>query len=152
MTLDFYCFKENELYGSELPKTQEDLDYIKKQGIKVIISLEETINELAEHSTLKTDFEHIELYITDYGVPQTEQIEKFLEVFSKAKEEKKSVLVHCYAGCGRTGVMLALAEKLFYTAKDGEEAIKNLKKVRSCALETSEQRAFVINYKWKKLG
>ena len=27
MTFDFYCFKENELYGSELPKTQEDLDY-----------------------------------------------------------------------------------------------------------------------------
>ncbi len=152
MTFDFYCFKENELYGSELPKTQEDLDYIKKQGIKIIISLEEAIKELAEHSTLKTDFEHIELYITDYGVPFTEQIEKFLEIFSKAKEEKKPVLVHCYAGCGRTGVMLALAEKLFYNTKDGEEAIRNLKKVRPCALETSEQRTLVINYKRKKQG
>ncbi len=152
MTFDFYCFKENELYGSELPKTQEDLDYIKKQGIKIIISLEEAIKELAEHSTLKTDFEHIELYITDYGVPITEQIEKFLEIFSKAKEEKKPVLVHCYAGCGRTGVMLALAEKLFYNTKDGEEAIRNLKKVRPCALETSEQRTLVINYKRKKQG
>ncbi len=152
MTFDFYCFKENELYGSELPKTQENLDYIKKQGIKVIISLEEEINKLAEHSTLKADFEHIELYITDFGVPKTEQIEQFLEVFSKAKEEKKPVLVHCHAGCGRTGVMLALAEKLFYNPKDGEEAIKNLKEVRPCALETSEQRALVIDYKEKKLA
>jgi len=146
MTLDFYCFKENELYGSELPKTQDDLDYLKEQGIKVIISLEEEIKELAEHSTLKQDFEHVELYITDYGVPQENQIEQFLKIFAKAKEEGKPVLVHCYAGCGRTGLMLALAEKIVYKTRNGEEAIKNLKKVRPCAVETAEQRNLVIHF------
>ena len=150
MTLDVFCFKENELYGSELPKTIDDLEQLSELGIKVIISLEEAISNLKYHSSLEQNFEHHELFITDYDIPEKKQVEEFLDIIDKAKQEKKPVLVHCYAGCGRTGLMLAIAEKVIYGAEDGEKAIENLRKVRPCSVETLNQIQYVKNFTREK--
>ena len=150
MTLDVFSFKENELYGSALPETEADLVQLKELGIKVIVSFEEAILRLVENSDLEKDFEHHKLFITDFDIPQEEQVLEFLEILQKAKENKKPVLVHCWAGCGRTGVMMALAERLIYGVDDGEEAIANLRKVRPCAVETPTQTKFEKNFVWKK--
>ncbi|MFW9922520.1 MAG: protein-tyrosine phosphatase family protein [Candidatus Thorarchaeota archaeon] len=147
MPFDLFTFKKNELYGSKLPETLEDLETIKKEGIKVIISLEEAILEIKNSSNLAEDFEHYELFITDYDIPERKQVEKFLAIVDKAKKENKPILVHCWAGCGRTGVMLALAERFIYGVKDGTQAIENLRKVRPCAVETPNQQDFVKSYK-----
>lgn len=149
MTLDVFCFKENELYGSELPETLDDLEQLNKMGIKVIISLESAILNLKHHSSLEQNFQHHELFITDYDIPNEEQVEEFLNIVEKARKEKKPVLVHCYAGCGRTGVMLALAEKIIYKTEDGSKAIANLRKVRPCSVESKNQQEFVKSYKRK---
>ena len=150
MTLDVFCFKENELYGSALPKTIDDLEQLSELGIKVIISLEEAILNLKFHSSLDQNFEHHELFITDYDIPEKEQVEKFLEIIENARRDKKPVLVHCYAGCGRTGVMLAIAEKIIYGNENGEKAIANLRTVRPCSVETQNQIEFVKNYTREK--
>ena len=150
MTFDVFSFKENELYGSTLPKTNDDLEQLKKIGIKIIVSFEEEILKLKSISSLGEDFEHHEIFITDFDVPNKEQVIEFLEIMLRAKEEKKPVLVHCYAGCGRTGVMLALAERLIYGVEDGMQAILNLREVRPCSVETPTQIEFVKKFEWKK--
>lgn len=149
MSFDFFTFKKKELYGSKLPESVEDLDVIKKEGIKVIISLEEAILEIKNNSNLANDFEHYELFITDYDIPDKKQVEEFLSILEKAKRENKPVLVHCWAGCGRTGVMLALAERFIYGVLDGKQAIENLRKVRPCAVETPSQQEFVKTFERK---
>ena len=87
------------------------------------------------------------MFITDFDVPTDEQIEHFLEIVSTAISEKKKVLVHCIAGCGRTGTMLALAEKFIYGTIDGEEAIRQVREIRPCAIETQNQFNLVLHYK-----
>jgi atypical dual specificity phosphatase len=144
---DIYEVKKQELYGSEMPETEEDLLQIKQQGIEVIISLDEGIREHPNYEEIQNDFEHHELFITDFDIPSDELIEQFLEILLSAKIDDKKVLVHCIAGCGRTGTMLALAERFIYDTLDGEEAIRHVREIRPCAIETQSQYNLVLNYK-----
>ena len=52
--------------------------------------------------------------------------------------------MHCYGGCGRTGTMLALY--LVHTGYSGEEALKKIRIVRPCSVETEEQEKLILNY------
>jgi len=143
---DIYAYKELELYGSEMPESEEDLVQIKQLGIDIIISLDNEICDHPNYKEIKTDFEHHELFITDYNIPTKKQIEQFLDIISNAIKEKKKVLVHCLAGCGRTGSMLALAERFIYGTIDGEEAIRKIRKIRPCAIETQNQYNLILKY------
>ncbi|HUT80502.1 MAG TPA: protein-tyrosine phosphatase family protein [Candidatus Bathyarchaeia archaeon] len=144
--LDVFCFKENQLYGSEIPQTIDDFEYLKKIGIKVIISFNKGIQEIKQKTKFDDYFIHHEIFITDYMTPTKSQVKEFISLLVKYREEKKPVLIHCWAGCGRTGLMLALAERFVYGEKDPEKAIQNVKKVRPCAVETQEQREFILKY------
>jgi protein-tyrosine phosphatase len=146
MNFNLFCIRENELYGSELPYTKDDVKKIEEKGIKIVISLTNEITRLKEIIDISDQFEHYELPIADFGVPTKEQAQGFLKIISEAKRNKQPVLVHCLAGCGRTGVMLALAEKEIYGTKNGQKAIAKIRKIRSCAVENSLQEEFVINY------
>lgn len=146
MPFEIYAYKEFELYGSEMPESEIDLDLIRNLGIQVIISLDEGIKEHPQYKEIKQEFEHHDLFIIDYEIPSQDQVREIIEIISKARERKKAVLIHCLAGCGRTGLILALAEKLIYGTKDGKEAIAKVRKIRPCAIETQKQYEFVVNY------
>ncbi|NHJ83903.1 MAG: hypothetical protein FK734_00490 [Asgard group archaeon] len=144
--LDVFCFKENQLYGSEMPESIDDFEYLKKIGIRVIISFNHGIQDIKQKTNFDDYFIHHEIFITDYMTPSRTQVEEFIGLLIKYRDEKKPVLVHCWAGCGRTGLMLALAERFVYGESDPEKAIENVRKIRSCAIETQEQREFIINF------
>jgi protein-tyrosine phosphatase len=146
-SFEIYAYKDSELFGSEMPETDIDLIQIRNFGIKVIISLDEDIQEHPNYNTIKDEFELHEIFVTDFEIPRIEQIEQTLNIISKAIEENKPVLVHCLAGCGRTGVMLALTERFIYGTEDGEKAIRMVREIRPCAVETQKQYDFVVNYK-----
>jgi len=147
MTLDVFEVKKNELYGSEIPRSLEDFQTLKDMGIKIIVSLTDEIREFNQDPEIQSMFEWSEIFIVDYNVPSDDQVKEFFNLLKKSRKEKKPVMIHCYAGCGRTGLMLALAERFVYGTKDGQKAINNTRKVRSCAVENEKQQSFVINYK-----
>jgi protein-tyrosine phosphatase len=147
MPFEIYAYKEFELFGSEMPQSEVDINQIRNAGIKVIISLDEDIEEHPDFDTIKKEFEHHKIYINDFEIPTKDQIEQILTVMEEARKKEKPILVHCLAGCGRTGLVLALAERFLYDTKDGEKAIEMVRKIRPCAIETQRQYDFVINYK-----
>ncbi len=146
MGYDIYKVKDKELYGAEIPFELADLIKIKDNGIKVIISLTEEIDRINDIDYLKENFEHHRIFIEDFHTPEKKQVEDFLDIIEKSRKEKKPVLVHCIAGCGRTGLMLAIAERFIYGTKNGKTAIENIREIRPCAVENSEQESFVINF------
>ena len=53
---------------------------------------------------VKNGINHMDLYFIDGSTPSEEIIEKFLEA---AEKEKNAIAVHCKAGLGRTGSLIA---------------------------------------------
>ena len=134
--MGLYEYKAGVLWGSSLPSTRMDAEEIKANGIKVVISLETDypFPDFAEFG-----IEHHKIPVSDFGAPTKGAVIEFIEILREAKSEEKPVLVHCYAGCGRTGTMLALAEIYLYGERRGSQAIRRVRNIRSCAIETIPQ-------------
>ena len=68
------------------------------------------------------------------------------EIYQMIKIKKKKVLVHCHAGNGRTGIVVACY--LIYTYNyDAEEAVKILRSFRKKCIEKNAQMKYCIKFK-----
>ena len=78
--------------------------------------------------------------IKDFGIVDQQQ-EILWEPISKNIHKKINdgarILVHCRAGCGRTGMIVLRIMVEF--GEDPDEALERLRKVRPCAVETKAQ-------------
>lgn len=82
----------------------------------------------------------LHLPVVDFGVPEgldwPRVRDEVLPVLSKGGR----VLVHCFGGCGRSGMM---ALRLMIAAGEGPDAaLARLRAVRPCAVETDAQMAW----------
>ena len=126
---DIFAFINDQIFGGSLPQNDEDIEAIIAKGIDVVISFE------APSIRIENDkIEHIPLLIKDFGVPSEDQIKDFLSIIRERLNQNKKILVHCYAGCGRTGLMLVLISlELFH--KDLKSTLQQLLEVRPCSRE-----------------
>ncbi len=126
-----YTVDRGQLAGLPGPAYMEwDFARLRKMGYSVVVSLEcERLNtfEIAD-----AGFEHRKICIPDFFPPTFDQIDEFVSFVDAKKAEGKKVLVHCYAGRGRTGTMLAA-----YLIHEGMLADAAIREVRDRA-----QRAY----------
>ncbi|MEJ6404472.1 phosphatase domain-containing protein [Yoonia sp. 2307UL14-13] len=76
--------------------------------------------------------------VADFGVPDrgwdwAPVRDEALSVLGQGKR----VLVHCFGGCGRSGMMCL--RLMIAAGEDAETALARLRKVRPCAVETEAQ-------------
>lgn len=110
----------------------------KKEGISVIINCSEFDNR----RDIPNLFNYYHINVPDYGLPTENQIETFLAICDKHGLNNESIVVHCVAGCGRTGQFLvAWGAKNGYIPKS-MDPVKWIRKYRPCSLETIEQMNF----------
>ena len=110
----------------------------KKEGISVIINCSEFDNR----KDIPNIFNYYHINVPDYGLPKESQIETFLAICDKHGLNNESIVVHCVAGCGRTGQFLvAWGAKNGYIPKS-MDPVKWIRKYRPCSLETKEQMNF----------
>lgn len=87
----------------------------------------------------------LHLPIKDFGVPDAH----VQSLWPEASEQMRNclqnggrVLVHCLGGCGRSGmVLLRLLADL---GEDGQAALRRLRAVRACAVETQAQMDWAL--------
>jgi cell division cycle 14 len=80
-------------------------DYVpifKKMGITTVIRLNKA--QYNKERFTSHGIKHVDLYFLDGSCPSDEIIEKFLNV---CEQEKGAIAVHCKAGLGRTGSLMA---------------------------------------------
>jgi len=117
------------------------IEIYKEEGIKVVINCSEFDNR----QILSQHFKYYHINIPDYGTPTNTQLDKFLEITKNHTDNNNPIVVHCVAGCGRTGQLI-----IAWAAYNGYlpismDPVKWIRKFRPCSLETKEQMNLARN-------
>ena len=125
-----------------LNELEDDLLFLRRNGIEKIVSL--TLDPVNEDELDKFSMEVVHIPVPDGVAPTIAQIEEFNAKAGKWLAEGKGVVVHCGAGYGRSGTMLACY--LVGTGSTSGEAIRRVRRFRPQAIETREQEDCIAQY------
>lgn len=117
------------------PESLDELLWLRQQGVEVLLSLTEDpprrdwINEAGMML--------VHVPVVDMEAPTQEQLEHCLLAIERANNGQMGVAVHCGAGMGRTGVVLAC----YFVTKglSAQNAIARVRRMRPGSIETDEQ-------------
>ena len=145
MVANFSFVIEGELAGMAYPgrfgDVRSDLTFLQGQGVGAIVSLTEY--PLDERTVAAYGFEYLHLPVPDYHPPTMEQMWTCLRFFEEQRTEG-AVAVHCAAGQGRTGVVLACT--LVHRGHSAAEAIRRIRRLRPPSIDTDGQERFVYTF------
>ena len=111
------------------------IERYRNEGIKVIINCSEFNNR----QDIPKEFKYYNINIPDYGTPTDVQLQRFLKITSEWSIENNPIVVHCVAGCGRSGIMVVAWAAYNNHIPNEIDPVKWIRKLRHCCLETKEQ-------------
>ena len=133
----------------DLSSFLKDLQIIKKQKVKIVVSLlpDNEKNKLGLDDLIwsKVEVEYIQFPISDFSVPPKKkfnELKKLILFIKKNLMLSKHVLIHCNGGKGRSGMIAALVLK----AMKEKDPIKKVREKVIGAIETEEQEIFVKDW------
>ena len=121
------------------PSSPEELAWLRSQGVEVLVSLTEDRprRDWIEQANLLVFHEPLE----DMEAPTQDQLDRCVSAIERATARNMGVAVHCGAGMGRTGTVLAA----YLVAKglSASNAIAKIRRLRPGSVETDDQVAAV---------
>ena len=149
MLVNFNWLLEGILAGSgqiggwdDDAQLKRDLDILYEEGIRAIVSLTEWPLEL--HRVDVPNMAYLHLPIPDMHPPALEDVIAFTKFVDESLKKQSPVVVHCSAGLGRTGTMLA--SYLVQRGSNTAEALAQVRKRRPGSVETADQELAVCDY------
>jgi atypical dual specificity phosphatase len=135
----------NQIAGIRGPIGNDDLIFLKQNGISVLVRLaEQQKAHVTGEQVTKAGLEDFHVPVEDYHPPSMAQIDKITDFVKDKLLENKSVAVSCGAGVGRTGTVLTCI--LISMGNSLEEAEKMMTKANRSVCETESQRQVIVNY------
>jgi len=125
---------DSTLAGSGMPTSREELDWIRENGIKAVLTLTE--EPLPEEWLNDIDYLHVPT--VNGAAPDMADIDKAVNFIDRNLKNSKATMVHCAAGKGRTGTIL-VAYMMKFKNMDVKQAIESIRNKRPGSVENGSQ-------------
>ena len=137
---NFSWLINEQLAGSGMPTSYDEFNWILNQGVDSIVTMTE--NALPENWTNKINYLHVPT--PDLTAPDMQKIDSTVEFINQQIQNNQSVMVHCAAGMGRAGTILA-CYFVKYKKLSAFQAIKKIRDERPGSIQ-SEVQELAIEY------
>ena len=131
----------NRLAGSGMPTSSSEIDWVLKQGIKSINTMTE--DSLPESWVKEIKYMHVPT--EDLSAPDMDKIDQAVDFINKQIQNNEPVMVHCAAGIGRPGPILA-CYLVKYQKLSASDAIKKVRKERPGSIQSESQELAIGLY------
>jgi len=130
-----------KLAGSGMPTSTDEFDWILKQGVSSIVTMTE--DALPGDWTDRIDYLHVPT--PDLTAPDMDEIDTAVDFIHDRIGQRKSVMVHCAAGRGRAGTILACYH-VKYMDYSGPDAIEKIRQERPGSIQSETQEIAITLY------
>ncbi len=138
---NFSWLIKGELAGSGMPTTSDELDWAVSQGIKSIV----TMTEEALPGRWVGDLGYLHVPTPDLTAPDMDRIDHAVDYIAGQIAKNRPVMVHCAAGRGRAGTILA-CYLVKYKKHSAAEAIQKIRKNRPGSIQSDVQEMAIGFY------
>jgi atypical dual specificity phosphatase len=130
------------------PQSGDDLQWLRRNGIDVLVSLTE--HPLPRQWVNDAGMLAVSVPVPDMEPPSDRQLDHILTTIRKANASGMGVAVHCAAGLGRTGTVLAA----YFVASGmpARDALIKVRDLRPGSVETAEQERAIERYARRLIG
>ena len=138
---NFSWIIEEKLAGSAIPTSKEEIDWVKQEGVKSIVTIRE---EPLEDEWIK-DVNYLHVHSNDMGIPEFSDLVNSVDFIHQRITNEEPVMVHCLAGLGRTGTILA-CYLIKYEDLTANDAIEKVRQERHGSIQSFSQEEIIFRF------
>ena len=138
---NFSWLIKNKLAGSAIPTSIKEIDWVIEQGVKSIVTIRE---EPLDDDWIK-NVNYLHVMSNDMGVPEFDDLTNTVDFIHQRLNDKEPVMVHCLAGLGRTGTILA-SYLVKYENMSADEAIEKVREIRPGSIQSYPQEEIIFRF------
>ena len=130
---------ETKLAGSGIPTSINEVQWVIEQGVKSIVTVRE---EPLDDDWVK-DVIYLHIMSNDMGVPEFDDLTHAIDFIHRRVTNNEPVMVHCLAGLGRTGTLLA-CYLVKYQKMSADDAIRKVREERPGSIQSYPQEEIIF--------
>ena len=130
-----------KLAGSAIPTSFEEIKWVLDEGVKSIVTIRE---EPLDDDWIK-NVNYLHVMSNDMSVPEFDDLTFAVDFIHRRLDDKEPVMVHCLAGLGRTGTILA-SYLVKYENMSADEAIEKVRKTRPGSIQSYPQEEMIFRF------
>ena len=138
---NFSWLIEGKLAGSAIPTSKDEVKWLQEQGVKSIV----TIREESLDENWINEMNYLHVLSDDMGVPSFDDLKTSVDYVHEKIQNNEPVMVHCLAGLGRTGTILA-CYLIKYEKMSAEDAIQHVREKRHGSIQSFVQEELIFQY------